>query len=84
MIIEFALTTTLQAFQENVKFGIYFPGMLQGILFSSFMDRPDVNAIVQFAFFSTEQAEAKKISLDLPFTICLSQPWFNWKENMIF
>ena len=52
VIIDFAFASTLQAFEENAKFGIAFPGMEQGISFSSFMGGSDVNAVLEIQAFN--------------------------------
>lgn len=43
VLVDFAFTLTLQAFEESAKFGISFPGMEQGISFSSFMEGADAD-----------------------------------------
>ena len=43
ILVDFAFTLTLQAFEESAKFGIAFPGMEQGISFSSFMEGADAD-----------------------------------------
>ena len=52
VIVDFAFTTTLQAFEKNAKFGISFPGMEQGISFGSFMDGTDVDAVLKVHAFN--------------------------------
>ena len=52
VIVDFAFSTTLQAFEKNAKFGISFPGMEQGISFGSFMDESAVEAVLQVQAFN--------------------------------
>ena len=52
VIVDFVFSTTLQAFEENAKFGISFPGMEQGISFGSFMDESAVEAVLKVQAFN--------------------------------
>ena len=51
VIVDFAFTATLRAFEKNAKFGISFPGMEQGISFDSFMDETGVDAVLKVEAF---------------------------------
>ena len=91
MIIDFAFASTLQAFEENAKFGIAFPGMEQGISFSSFMGGSDVNAVLEIQAFnlSTDPCLPRSKQIDgsslgpifaimfVCFLSCLIDPYFS-------
>ena len=52
IIVDQSFTMVLQAFQEHAKFGISFPGMEQGISFSSFMgDNRSVDPLLKIKAF---------------------------------